>query len=194
MAGGGAVRRWPTLESGPVADHGIFGVQQVRRRSPRTGVARTYQVLHMPDWVNVVALTGDGEMVLVEQYRHGIDRLTLEIPGGAVDAGEAPADAAARELREETGFAGDPPVLLGRVSPNPAIQTNACTTWLIRRARRVAAPQPDEGEDLAVRLVPRSEIDALVAAGDVDHALVIAAFYWLERYERRVAGGSIGGL
>lgn len=171
---------WPTLEEDPRTDHGVFAVQRVVRRSPRTGRARPFQLLHMPDWVNVVALTADDEIVLVEQFRHGVGHSTLEIPGGAVEAGEDPGAAAARELVEETGFAGAPAVRLGTVTPNPALQTNRCTTWLIPGASLVAEPDPDDGEHLRTVLVPRRSLPERVERGEIDHALVIAAFYWLD--------------
>lgn len=170
---------WPTLEAGEATDYGIFRLRTVVRRSPRTGAAAPYRVLEVADWVNVVALTPDDEVVLVEQYRHGLDRVTLEIPGGVVDPGENVAAAAVRELREETGFTGDRPELLGVVHPNPAIQTNACHTFLVRGARATAAPDPDEGEDLVVRTVPRRTLAELVLTGRITHSLVVAAFHWL---------------
>ncbi|MCP3959580.1 MAG: NUDIX hydrolase [bacterium] len=173
-------RIWETLETGEVLERGVFGVQEIVRRSPRTGRAATYQVLRMPDWANVVALTPDDEVVLVVQYRHGIDRLTFEIPGGVLEPGEDAGVGAARELVEETGYTGEAPVKLGTVHPNPAIQDNVCTTWLIEGARRTVEPQPDEGEDLEVVLVPRSEIPALLREGRITHSLVVAAFHWLE--------------
>ncbi len=179
---------WPTLAEGTVEQRGVFGVQQVTRRSPRTGHAAVYQVLHMPDWVNVIALTPEQEIVLVVQYRHGVDTIAVEIPGGAVEAGEDPAVAAVRELREETGFVGDPPIALGSVQPNPALQTNACSTWLVPNARQVHALALDDGEDIEVTLVPRAEIDDWVADGRIDHALVVAAFYWWRCYDFAMSG------
>ena len=167
-------------------ERGVFGVQEVVRRSPRTGRSATYQVLRMPDWANVVAVTPDDEVVLVTQYRHGTDRLTLEIPGGVLEPGEDPALGAARELLEETGFSGGEPVMIGTVHPNPALQDNACTTWLIEGARRTAEPQPDEGEDLQVVLVPSMDIPALLREGRITHSLVVAAFHWLELHRRHV--------
>ena len=171
--------RWQTLEAGDVVDYKVFGVQQLVRRSTRTGRPGRYHVLRMPAWINVVALTGDDEVVLVAQYRHGLDTVTLEIPGGVVDAGEDPAQAAARELREETGYTGGEPQLIGTVHPNPAIQDNAATTWLIEGVRATAEPEPDEGEHIEVLTVPLAEIPALLRAGRITHSLVVAAFHWL---------------
>lgn len=186
------IRPWETLETGTVERRGIFGFQQVVRRSPRTGSAGQYQVLHLDSWVNVVALTDDDQVVLIEQYRHGIDRNTLEIPGGLIESEEDPARAAARELLEETGFAGEPAELLGRVHPNPAIQTNLCSTYRIRGARRVAEPTLDPGEDIAVITHPRRDLDALVRQGAISHSLVLAAFHWLILAEERNGAGTQG--
>ncbi len=171
--------RWETLEVGEPVDYKVFGVRQVVRRSSRTGRPGRFQILHMPRWTNVVALTEDDEVVLVEQYRHGLDTVTLEIPGGIVDDGEDPAAAAARELLEETGYSGSEPQLIGTVHPNPAIQDNACTTWLIADARLTAEPSPDEGEHIEVLTWPRRDLPALLRDGRITHSLVVGAFHWL---------------
>ena len=174
------IRPWETLEVGEIEDHRVFGFQEVLRRSPRTGKTAIYKVLHAGPWTNVVALTPDDRVVLVEQYRHGVDALTLEVPGGVLEPGEEPAAAAARELVEETGYTGDPPELLGTIHPNPAIQNNVCTVWLIAGARRTAEPTPDEGEDIAVHTVPRREIPGLIRRGRLTHSLSVAAFHLLD--------------
>jgi len=175
--------KWETLEVGELVDYHVFGVRQVVRRSTRTGRPGRYQVLHMPAWVNVVALTPGGAVVLVEQYRHGLDAVTLEIPGGVVDPGEEPAVTAARELREETGYVGAAPRLIGTVHPNPAIQDNAATTWLIEDARPTAETSPDDGEHILVHTVPRAEVPRLLTDGRISHSLVVAAFHWLHLWE-----------
>lgn len=177
--------KWETLEVGDVTDYGVFGVRQVVRRSSRTGRPGRYQVIESPAWINVVALTEDDDVVLVEQYRHGLDLVTLELPGGMVDPGEDAAVAAARELAEETGYTGSEPVLLGSVHPNPAIQNNLCTTWLIEGVRRTAEQDPDEGEHIEVVTVARREIPNLLRQGRITHSLVVAAFHWLHLYESR---------
>lgn len=162
-----------------VADMKVFRVHQVRAQSPRTGKYCDLSLLEAGHWVNVVALTPAQEVVLVRQYRHGIEAFTLEIPGGMIDAGEEPAQGAIRELREETGYAGDPPILLGSVTPNPALFNNRCYTYLLQNCRRVGEVQLDHGEDLEVSTCPLSEIPGILAAGGIDHALVVSAFCWL---------------
>ena len=174
-----SVALWPTLEWGESTDYFVFTVTPVERRSPRTKKVGTYQVIGAPDWVNVIARTRDGQIVLIEQYRHGIDGLTLEIPGGMVEKDEDPGAAGARELEEETGYVGDPPVLIGTVEPNPAIQTNRCFTYLIDNAAADGEMQWDDGEDIRVLTVPESQIDDLLRRGEITHSLVVAAFHWL---------------
>jgi len=137
--------------------------------------------------VNVIALTEKDEVVLIRQFRHGTAEVTVEIPGGLVDADEESRDAAARELLEETGFAGQAPVSLGSVEPNPAIQDNVCSTFLIRDARPVAPPRPDDMEHIQVWLLPLEEIDEWIRLGKIRHALVVAAFKLLELHERSLS-------
>ena len=171
---------WETVHTGCIEPYPpVFDVQRVSRRSPRTGKIGEYKVLRMPAWVNVVALTRDSQVVLIHQYRHGLDALTLEIPGGMVDPGETPAAAAARELLEETGYAGETPIHLGDVHPNPAIQDNVCSMYLIADAARVSEPSLDEGEHIQVVTAPLAEIPALVRERRITHSLVVCAFAYL---------------
>jgi ADP-ribose pyrophosphatase len=162
---------------------GAFKIFSVRRDSfvsPRTGRPHPFYVLECPDWVNVIALTDRNEVILVRQFRAGTCAVTLEIPGGGVETHDGSALVAARrELREETGHAARSWKRLGVVHPNPAFQSNRCTTYLARDCRRVGDLMPDAGEDLAVECVPLERIPGLIRAGRITHSLVIAAFHFL---------------
>lgn len=170
---------WPLIERGAATDYTIFSVRRDRRRSPRTGAVRRFSIVECVDWVNVIALTPSDEVVLVDQFRHGVEAVTCEIPGGMIDPGETPLQAGQRELLEETGYAAETWRDLGVVTPNPAFQTNRCHTVLALDARRVAGQSQDPGEDITVGLAPLASIPARVAEGRIDHALVIAAFFHL---------------
>ncbi|MCA9603039.1 MAG: NUDIX hydrolase [Myxococcales bacterium] len=124
-------------------------------------------------------MTKDDHVVLVRQYRHGIDEVTLEIPGGGVDEGETHGAAAERELLEETGYRAKRWVRLGDVQPNPAIQNNVASTWLALDAERVDSPRPDPGEVLTVEEVPLAHVAELLRNGTIRHALVVSAFLHL---------------
>ena len=179
-------RPWPTLSSRPVADYHILKVRMDRCESPRTGKAHDFVVLEAADWVNVVAITPDEQVVLIEQYRFGLQKVTLEIPGGMIDPGESPLDAGARELLEETGYRAKNYTLLGSVEPNPAFQNNRCYTVLAEGATLEAgsAPHLDEKEDIGVTLQPLSAVPRLLREGAITHALVWTAFQQLDLYRR----------
>ena len=182
---------WTRLASEALQDCRVFSVHRVRARSPRTGGEHDFYTIDASDWVNIVALTPDDCVVMVRQYRHGADRVTLETPGGMVDPGETPAQAAARELLEETGYAADEVVPLGGVNPNPALFSNRLHGFLARGARKVREVRNESTEETHVELVPLARMREEVRAGRVEHALVIAVAYLYELEAGVVESGAL---
>jgi ADP-ribose pyrophosphatase len=181
------IRPWKTIRSTPIGDFRIFKLRSDVKISPRTGKEHDFFVLDSVNWVNIVAVTPDQRLVMVEQYRHGSNTVELEIPGGMMDAGETdPVATAVRELREETGYAGDHPRLLGSIHSNPAILNNVTYTVLIENCRLQHAVEFDHGEDLETRLVPVAEIPKLVADGKIGHPLVVVALYHFDLWQRGI--------
>jgi 8-oxo-dGTP pyrophosphatase MutT (NUDIX family) len=180
------IKPWEKLSSAPAGDFRIFTIRSDRKISPRTREEHDFYVIDAVNWVNVIALTPDRQLVMVEQYRHGTDTIELEIPGGMMDATDASPEATgARELQEETGYAGQNARLLGRIYPNPAIMSNTCFTVLIEQCQCLHPVMFDHGEDLVTRLVPAEQVPELVATGQIRHSLVVVALYHFELSRRR---------
>jgi 8-oxo-dGTP pyrophosphatase MutT (NUDIX family) len=179
------IKPWEKIGSTPLGDFRIFKIRSDRKVSPRTRQEHDFFVIDCVNWVNVIALTPDRQVVMVEQFRHGSNTVELEIPGGMIDAEDpSPEAAGQRELREETGYAGQNARLIGRVFPNPAIMSNVCFTVLVENCHCLHSPQLDGTEDLLTQLVPVAELPALMAAGRIRHSLVAAALYHFDLYQR----------
>ena len=151
----------------------VFRPRFDRLENPRNGAVLERLVLETPDWVNVVALTPERQVVLVRQWRFGPRANTLEIPGGMVDPGEEHGAAARRELAEETGYTAARWRYLGSVQPNPAIHDNRLHTWLAEDCALTEATAPDEGEDIRVETLPLEECLAAAMDGRIEHSLVL---------------------
>jgi 8-oxo-dGTP pyrophosphatase MutT (NUDIX family) len=180
------IEPWRKLSSRLLGDFRVFSVRQERKISPRTGAEHDFFIIDSANWVNVIALTPDARMVLVEQYRHGSGTVELEIPGGVMDAADASPEATGcRELLEETGYEGEQPQIIGQVFPNPAIMSNVCSTVFARNCRYVKPVHFDNSEDIATKLVPMAQVPELVASGQIRHALIVAALYQFDLWWKK---------
>ena len=181
----GRPQPWQIQSSEILADCRIFKVRKDVVVNPRTGQPHDMFVLEQPNWVNVIPLTSDDQVVIVEQWRHGSRSVQLETPGGLMDKGETPEQSGGRELLEETGYEAGSIVRLGTVHPNPAIQSNLQHYILAKGCHKVAEPELDQAEDVAVKLVPLDEIPEMIQAGKITHGIVIGGFYWLNLYREK---------
>ena len=173
------IRKWEKHGSQVVSDHRIFKIREDRTTNPRNGAERQMVVLECPDWVNIIALTPESEVVFVEQYRQGSETVELEIPGGMMDPGETdPVATALRELREETGYTGEGARLIGECFANPAIMNNRVHTILVENCQHTHEVEWDSGEDLRTRLIPAADLPSLVKAGQIRHSIILAALHY----------------
>ena len=178
---------WKKVRSTSLGDVRIFKLRSDVSISPRTGKEHDFFVLESVDWVNVIAVTPDQQLVMVEQFRHGSNTVELEIPGGMMDPGDAdPVATAVRELREETGYAGENARLLGKIWSNPAILSNLTYTVLIENCRLQHKVDWDHAEDLMTKLVPVAELPKLVAEEKIGHSLVVVALYHFDLWNRGI--------
>jgi ADP-ribose pyrophosphatase len=184
-------QRWQRLRTEPIATTRIFTVTREIYRHPGRTKEQDFIVINPPDWVNVIALTPDHRLVLVRQFRYGIDDFSLEIPGGIIDPGEDCLAAGARELREESGYVGDPARLLGSVHPNPAMQSNRCHLVLVENARPVAELDWDPDEEFEIKTLPVDEVYALAYRGGITHAMVLDALLLFTPHWAQLRRGAV---
>ncbi|MDR1401854.1 MAG: NUDIX hydrolase [Puniceicoccales bacterium] len=172
---GNKLDKWKKLSTEEVGNYAIFSVLRCKFENVTKGKVGDFFMINCEDWVQVVAETDDGRIVLVEQYRFGVEDFSLELPGGRMQSGENAVEAAERELEEETGFCGESAKLIAKLYPNPAIQTNAVHVVLVKNCRKAKDTNFDEFEDLFTLLLTRRELADAISAGKISHCIDIAA-------------------
>jgi len=181
---------WRRLSSEIIEDFRFFRLRKDVSRHPTSGRDHRFFIFEFPDWVNIMPITPQGEVVFVNQFRHGTRELTLEIPGGIVDPGESAKEAGLREMFEESGYHAPDAIELGWVHPNPALQENRCWSYLAQDVSRVVDEDHVVGtssDAIEVTTLPLDEIPGLVTDRLIPPPLPIRAFdhYW--RWSGQVA-------
>lgn len=167
--------KWKVLKSKEIFKSKIFRLRSDECELPDGRIMPKYFVFDFLDWVHVIPITKNGEMVTLEQYRHAAGEMFLEIPGGSLDLGEDALAGAQRELLEETGYASSEWIELPLHFPNPALQSNRMRTYLALNCTKVAEPDLDPFEDLTVTLRTVKDVYAQMDAGKIQHSLMIAS-------------------
>lgn len=171
--------KWELLSSEYLYRDSWFTARKDRCRTPDGRIVDPYYVLEYPDWANALALTEDGEVLLVRQYRHALGKTLLELPGGVVEAGDpSPMEAIGRELAEETGYTFRDIESLGSIAPNPSTQTNMSHGFLALGGRRTREQVLDPNEEIEVVRVSMEELKGLLNRHEILQALHVSTLYY----------------
>lgn len=172
-----AIQKWKTLDSEYIVKRPWLTARRDKVQLPDGTVHPEYYVLEYPTWVNVIAITADGDFVMVEQYRHGLRDVFTELVAGVVEEGEAPIEAARRELLEETGYAGGEWQEFMVISQNPGSTDNLTHCFLARGVEKVSGQHLDATEDIAVKLLTREEVKEMLMNDRVKQSLMAAPLW-----------------
>lgn len=181
---------WKTLGRTWLNDFKIFQIQEVERET-EDGIRATFYEVDAPQWVTVIPVIEDPELgrcfLMVRQYRHGSDAITLEFPAGMVEAGESAEESGARELLEETGYRPGSLINLGEVSPNPAFMKNSVTTLLAEDLEYIQKQNLDEYEMIELQKVPVDRVISEIGAGEYNNGIMMISLLFYLRHENRIA-------
>tara|TARA_B100001123_G_scaffold72007_1_gene80848 strand:+ start:237 stop:776 length:540 start_codon:yes stop_codon:yes gene_type:complete len=177
-------KKWKTLDTKQIFGNKFFGFREDKVLSPKTESAHPVWVMDAPTWINIIPITKKQKVIMIKQYRFGSREISLEIPGGMVDADEGAFSAAIRELKEETGYGSNEVHEIGKISPNPALMSNQAYSYVAYNVEKIGNQQLDDMEDIEVMEVDLDKIPDLIKNGEINHTLVISAFYLLDQFEK----------
>lgn len=170
--------KWKTLSTEYIANHQYFTARKDVCEIPDGRIVPAYFVVELPVSVCAMAITEDGNVILVNQYRHPVGEILTELPGGFVDTGEDPDKAIARELLEETGYEFDAIDYVGKVAGNPGLLTGYTHLYLARGGEKVAKQSLDDNEQIDLLLVPVEDVRGMLQRNEFVQALHVSCFMY----------------
>lgn len=173
------MNKWHTHSETKLGDYRILDMYSVDRSNPSGTIRGEFYYLKAHNWVNIMPITKDNKVVLVKQYRHGSDSITLELPAGLVEQGEEPLKAAIRECIEETGYESESqPELLGTVLPNPAFIKNKCYIYLWKDCELKHKQNLDKDEEIEIVVLDFEEVKEKIRTGEINHSIALNCFFF----------------
>lgn len=170
--------KWETLKSEYLFKRPWLTVRKDCVRIPSGEINDEFYVLEYPDWVNVIAITEDGQFVMERQYRHGLGKTCYEIPAGVIEDNETPLEAARRELMEETGYGDGEWSVLMTLSGNSSTTNNLSHCFVAEGVRKLSDKQHlDRTEDITVCLLSKDQVFDLMVNDQVKQSLMAAPLW-----------------
>lgn len=171
------IGKWEVLASERIADAPWFNVRKEKVQLPNGATIPDYYVLDYPDWINVVGVTTEQEMVMIRQYRHGIGQVNYELAAGVCDPGETPLETAKREFLEETGYGGGNWTLWAILSANPATHSNLSYSYLATDLVKIQEQTLEQTEEISVHLLKKEDVKKLLLNNQIPQALHAASLW-----------------
>lgn len=172
------MQKWKVLDSKYLVQRPWATLRVDKLQMPNGNIKEEYYVLEYPSWVNMIGVTEKDTILFVKQYRHGAEQVLIELPAGVVEVGEDPADAARREMLEETGYAFDTIEKIAELYANPATSGNITSTYLLKNGRKVQEQELDNSEDIEVLEMTIDEAKQFVLDNKIGQALHTSALFY----------------
>lgn len=170
--------KWKVLESQYLHKEDWLTIRKDKCQLANGKIVPAFYVSEYPDWVNVFGITKEGNVVMVKQYRHGIEQTGIELPGGVAEEGETPEEAVRREMKEETGYEFETFEYLGKVSANPSTTNNFTHMFLAKDGEKVSEQNLDESEEVEVVFLSIDEVKGLLKENKIMQSLHVTCILY----------------